>query len=142
VHGEFVNIKTLGIAPVARFGHSMGYLPTNNGIFICGGRNDDMCKVNATPFLNDVYVFLLDQKVWLNVKYTLNSEHIDFMGNQCLTVITDGSEYENIIVFGGIANAVGPEKDPNNVQSFLSNTTYLINIAQRSAGLKFKTGNE
>ena len=59
-----------------------------------------------------------------------------------MTVITDGIEYENIIVFGGIANAVGEDKDPNNVQSFLSNATYLINIAQRSAGMKFKTGNE
>jgi len=57
-----------------------------------------------------------------------------------MTVVTDGIEYENIIVFGGIANAVGEDKNPDNVQSFLSNTTYLINIAQRSAGLKFKTG--
>ena len=133
-----MNIKSSGAGPVARFGHSMGYLPTNNGIFICGGRNDEMCKVNATPFLDDIFVFLLDQKVWLNVKHTLVSEKIDFMGNQCMTVVTDGNDYENIIVFGGIANNVGADKNPDNVQSFLSNTTYLINIAQRSAGLKFK----
>ena len=81
MHGEFVNIKTQGNQPVARFGHSMGYLPTNNSIFICGGRNDEMCKVNATPFLNDMFVFLLDQKFWLSIKHSLTSEKIDFMGN-------------------------------------------------------------
>mgnify|MGYP003952101265 CR=1 FL=1 len=29
IHGEFVNLKVGGTIPEARFGHTMGYLPTN-----------------------------------------------------------------------------------------------------------------
>ena len=29
-------------------------------LLVVGGRNDEMCKVNATPFLNDIFIFLLD----------------------------------------------------------------------------------
>jgi hypothetical protein len=32
-----------------------------------------------------------------------------------MTVISDGMEYENIVVFGGIANAVSEDKNPDNV---------------------------
>jgi hypothetical protein len=81
VHGEFTSIKMSGQAPVARFGHTMEYLPTNNSLIIMGGRNDEMCKQNATPFLNDIYLFLLDQKFWLQVKHSVASERIDFIGN-------------------------------------------------------------
>jgi hypothetical protein len=49
-----------GTAPVARFGHTMGYLPTNNSLMVVGGRNDETCKVSGTPFLNDIHLFLLD----------------------------------------------------------------------------------
>jgi hypothetical protein len=38
-----------------------------------------------------------------------------------MTVITDGSEYEKILVFGGISNRPGPKKEVSDVQSFLSN---------------------
>ena len=51
----------------------MSYLPCNNSIVIAGGRNDSMSSTNMTPFLNDIVLFLLDQKVWLNVKYSVNS---------------------------------------------------------------------
>jgi hypothetical protein len=65
VTGEFVNIKTGGNAPISRFGHTMAYLPVNNSILIAGGRNDELCKTNITPLLNDLHLFLLDQKVWI-----------------------------------------------------------------------------
>lgn len=70
-----------GTPPVARFGHTMDYLPTNNSLIVMGGRNDEMCKQNATPFLNDIFLFLLDQKFWLQVKHSVASERIDFIGN-------------------------------------------------------------
>eukprot|EP00352_Strombidinopsis_acuminata_P002573 CAMPEP_0176393022 /NCGR_PEP_ID=MMETSP0126-20121128/41362_1 /TAXON_ID=141414 ORGANISM="Strombidinopsis acuminatum, Strain SPMC142" /NCGR_SAMPLE_ID=MMETSP0126 /ASSEMBLY_ACC=CAM_ASM_000229 /LENGTH=51 /DNA_ID=CAMNT_0017764223 /DNA_START=181 /DNA_END=336 /DNA_ORIENTATION=+ len=49
-----------GSPPVARFGHTMNFLPINNAIVIAGGRNDELCKQNASPFLNDIHLFLLD----------------------------------------------------------------------------------
>ena len=73
MHGEFTQLKIQGAPPVARFGHTMSYLPCNNSIVIAGGRNDSMSSTNMTPFLNDIVLFLLDQKVWLNVKYSVNS---------------------------------------------------------------------
>jgi len=76
VHGEFVTMKVGGTPPVARFGHTMAYLPCNNSILIAGGRNDAMSVKNMTPFLNDLVLFMLDQKVWLNVKYSVNSDRI------------------------------------------------------------------
>ena len=50
VHGEFVNIRGSGTPPCGRFGHSMGYLPTNNCLIVRGGRNDSMCQELGTPF--------------------------------------------------------------------------------------------
>ena len=48
-----------------------------------------MSSENMTPFLNDLILFLLDQKVWLHVKYSVNSDRIDHMGNHCMGVVTD-----------------------------------------------------
>jgi len=90
VHGEFVNIKTSGIAPCGRFGHSMSYLPMNNCLIIMGGRNDSKCSELGTPFLNDIFLFLLDQKFWMTIKYALGSDRISSVGNMAMTVISDG----------------------------------------------------
>jgi hypothetical protein len=126
IHGDFVKIKVGGNAPCPRFGHTMGYLPLNRSIFVVGGRNDAMCATTGTPFLNDIYLFLLDQKMWLNVKLSVTSDNLDFVGNHCMTVVTDGDSYEKIIVFGGISNIPGEDKSIANVTSFMSNQTYII----------------
>jgi len=81
VHGEFTTIKMAGTPPAPRFGHTMGFLPTNNSLIVVGGRNDEMCRQNGTPFLNDIHLFLLDQKFWLNVKHSISSDRIDYIGN-------------------------------------------------------------
>ena len=70
-----------GTPPAPRFGHTMGFLPTNNSLIVVGGRNDEMCRQNGTPFLNDIHLFLLDQKFWLNVKHSISSDRIDYIGN-------------------------------------------------------------
>jgi hypothetical protein len=69
---------------------------------VTGGRNDSLCKQNITPLLNDVYLFMLDQKVWIKVKYSYNSDKLDFIGNHTMGVMVEGSSYERIIIFGGI----------------------------------------
>lgn len=102
VHGEFTQIKVQGVPPVARFGHTMCYLPINNAIAIAGGRNDSMSSTNMTPFLNDIILFLLDQKVWLHVKQSINSDSLDFIGNHCMSVVSDNENYEKVLIFGGI----------------------------------------
>jgi len=33
---------------------------------------------------------LLDQKVWIKVKYSFDSDHLDYFCNQGMTVVTDG----------------------------------------------------
>lgn len=85
----------------------MCHLPCNNSLLIAGGRNDSLCSTNMTPFLDDLILFLLDQKVWLNVKYSVASERIDYVGNHCISVISDSENFEKIVLFGGITNQVG-----------------------------------
>lgn len=81
----------------------MAYLPNNQSLIVVGGRNDETFKDTGSPFLNDMHLFLLDQKFWINVKYNTYSSRLDFVGNHSMSVITD-EETEKIIVFGGIAN--------------------------------------
>ena len=84
----------------------MTYLPVNSCIIIAGGRNDALCKENVTPLLSDIYLFLLDQKVWIRVKHSYNSDKLDSIGNHTMGVVTDNEQYEKIIIFGGISNVV------------------------------------
>jgi hypothetical protein len=102
VTGEFVALKAGGVPPCPRFGHSMVFLPINNAILIAGGRNDELCKTEITPFLNDIHFFLLDQKVWLKVKYSYDSGTLGHICNSSISVVTDGYGFERIILFGGI----------------------------------------
>lgn len=97
-----MNIKISGTPPCPRFGHTMAFLPVNNALIVTGGRNDELCSKNITPCLNDLHLFLLDQKVWLKVKFSYDSERLDALCNASLSVVTDGSSYERIILFGGI----------------------------------------
>ena len=55
-----------------------------------------------TPLLNDIVLFLLDQKVWLNVKYSVNSERIKYISNHCMSVVSDNGNFESAMIFGGI----------------------------------------
>ena len=82
-----------------------------------------------TPFLNDIVLFLLDQKVWLNVKYSINSDQIDYLGNHCMSVVTDYESYEKVLIFGGISNSVGDSIE--DIKSSLSNKSFLITLNSR-----------
>lgn len=83
----------------------MSYLPANSAILIVGGRNDNECKKLNTPFLNDIHLFLLDQKAWVSVKYNPTSERLYRMGNHSMCTITDGESYEKTYIFGGITES-------------------------------------
>ena len=71
-------------------------------------------------------LFLLDQKVWLNVKYSVASERMDHIGNHCLGVVCDNENYEKVLIFGGIKNKVA--EDVSEVTSHLSNSAYVITL--------------
>jgi len=71
--------------------------------------------------------------VWINVKLTFNSDKLNHVGNHTMGVVTDGDNFERIIVFGGIQNEV-QGVDAGKVVSFLSNKCYLVNVTQRSSG--------
>ena len=118
--------------PVARFGHTMSYLPCNNSILIAGGRNDSLSSQNLTPFLNDLVLFMLDQKVWLNVKYSVNSDKIEHIGNHSMAVVSDNETYEKVLIFGGISNSIGSSIE--DIKSSLSNKPFLITLNSRSQG--------
>jgi hypothetical protein len=38
-----------------------------------------------------------------------------------MAIVTDGYDYEKVLIFGGISNKVSESKDPNEVESYLSN---------------------
>lgn len=104
----------------------MCHLPCNSALLIAGGRNDELSQQNKTPFLNDLVLFLLDQKVWLVVKHSVNSEKMDYIGNHCLGVVSDNESYEKVLIFGGISNEIG--EDISQVKSHLSNSAFLITL--------------
>lgn len=62
---EWQKLKQLGNPPCARVGHTFQFLPISQALIVVGGRNDLMCKSLVNPFLEDMYLFLLDQKSWL-----------------------------------------------------------------------------
>ena len=82
----------------------MVYLPINQSILIAGGRNDVMCKNMNNPFLDDMYLFLMDQKAWQQVKYVPHSQTLCRIGNHSMCVMTDNETYEKVLIFGGLNN--------------------------------------
>lgn len=88
-----------------------------------------MSATNMTPFLNDLVLFMLDQKVWLNVKYSVNSDRIAHIGNHSMGVVCDNENYEKVLIFGGIANQVGGSFE--DIRSSLSNQAFLITLNSR-----------
>ena len=101
-------MKQAGVPPCGRVGHTMNYLPVNQSLVVVGGRNDMMCGNPHIPFLDDMYLFLLDQKAWIQVKYIPCSQRMCRIGNHSTTVVTDGETYEKILIFGGITNHQNP----------------------------------
>jgi len=91
--------------PCGRTGHSMTFLPINQSLLIVGGRNDEVQKRTNTPFLDDIHMFLLDQKSWITVKYTPFSEKLYRIGNHSMCTMTDAENFEKTIIFGGITNS-------------------------------------
>ena len=83
----------------------MSVLTANKALLIVGGRNDEECKKLSTPFLNDIHLFLLDQKAWVKVKYTPFSERLHRLGHHCHCVMSDGESYEKTLIFGGITHS-------------------------------------
>jgi hypothetical protein len=96
----------------------MTFLPLNQALLIVGGRNDEICKKLNTPFLDDIHLFLLDQKAWVSVKYTPLSQRLYRLGNHCMATMSDFEKFEKTVVFGGITHSkiglpsTAPKKDP------------------------------
>ena len=79
--------------------------------------------------MNEIVVILLDQKVWLNVKYSINSDRIDYLGNHCTSVVSDMENYEKVLIFGGISNSIGDSVEE--IKSNLSNKSFLFTLNSR-----------
>lgn len=102
---EWQKIKQGGVPPCGRVGHAMSFLQANQALLVVGGRNDEVCKSLSTPFLNDIHLFLLDQKAWVSVKYTPFSQRLFRLGNHTMCTMTDGEYFEKTIIFGGITHS-------------------------------------
>ena len=59
--------------------------------------------VLGTPFLNDINLFLLDQRTWVKVKYTPFSGLLDRIGNYSMCTISDNETFEKTFIFGGLS---------------------------------------
>ena len=102
---EWMRINFTGNPPCGRVGHMMEYLPLSQAIIVVGGRNDDECKRNGSPFLDDMYLFLLEQKAWIKVKYIPKSQQMSQISNHSMCVQYDHDrQYQRIIVFAKIKN--------------------------------------
>ena len=109
---------------------------------IAGGRNDEECKNMSTPFLEDIHLFLLDQKAWIPVKYTPFSQRLLRLGNHTSCTMTNSFSYEKTILFGGITySTVGGDDDHDSThkkdnqpkkqpKTHLSNDMYVIEVRQ------------
>ena len=69
-----------------------------------------------------MFIFLLDQKFWINVQYIPSSQKLCKIGNHAMTVMSDGETYEKIIIFGGISNFASSES------TSLCNNVFQIEI--------------
>ena len=140
---EWVKLKMQGAPPQGRIGHTMSYLKINQALLIVGGRNDELCKNTNSPFLDDISLFLLDQKTWVKIRYTPFSNFSPKIGNHCMTTLTDGETYEKTIIFGGITkhpmksrcthqrsgSAMRGQFDDQG-KAALSNEVYILEIRQ------------
>ena len=88
----WIEPHTEGVAPCARYQHSMNYQEESNFLIIYGGRNDKIGN------LGDMFVLRLSNLNWYHV-----SVNGDFKGNKrfghCSTTVLD-----KFIVFGGVNN--------------------------------------
>ena len=91
-----------------------------------GGRNDEECQGMSTPFLDDMHLFLLDQKAWISVKHTPFSQRLYNMGNHSAAVMCNAEDYEKTIIFGGITYS--PLEGKGEPISHLSNEMYVIEV--------------
>ena len=116
---EWNKLVISGAAPCGRVGHRMEYLPLSQALIVVGGRNDEMCKNLSIPFLNDIYLFLLEQKAWIQAVYIPKSEQLYSICNHSMCVYVDPEkQYQRVLIFGGISNYFHPE------QSCLTNKVF------------------
>ena len=107
----------------------MVYLPITLALLLSGGRNDELCAQQTTPFLNDIYLFLLDQKAWLKVKFTSGSDSFEYIGNHMMSCVSDSDSYERVMIFGGITNQVHTSRSgKKEVSSKLNSAAFLLNV--------------
>ena len=78
-----------GQPPCGRIGHKLEYLPLSQAIILVGGRNDEVCKNKNIPYLDDIHLFLLEQKAWIQAVYIPKSLRLFSMSNHSMCVYVD-----------------------------------------------------
>ena len=54
---------------------------------------------------------------------------MDFLGNHCMSVVSDGKNSEKALIFGGIQNTI--DETIEEIRSSLSNKSFLITLNSR-----------
>lgn len=97
---EWVQLKTIGEGPSARYSTSINYYEVGNCLFIHGGRNDFLGNNYA---FDDTYLLDLYTLNWVKVSYSFESQ-TQSMKRRCshAAIIHD----HNLIIFGGMNSEV------------------------------------
>ena len=66
----------------------MLYLPSCSGVVVVGGRNDHECKNLNIPFLDDMHIFMLDQRAWVRIKYIPKSKKLCRISQHSMCALT------------------------------------------------------
>ena len=114
--------KIVGEPPCGRTGHTMEYLPACSAIVIAGGRNDLECKSMQIPFLDDLNLFMLDQKAWVKIKYLPKSMPLCRISQHSMCVLPSNYGDQKFVIFGGINN------HHDKSRSSLSNQAFIVEI--------------
>ncbi len=72
-----------------------------------------------------MFVFLLDELLWAQVKFSNSNNRFDKVCNHCMTVVTNNDDYERVLIFGGVGNRLN---NKGFVHSALSNQLYTLEI--------------
>ena len=86
---DWTKLVITGNPPCGRIGHTMEYLPLSQALIVAGGRNDEVCKSRSIPYLDDIYLFLLEQKAWIQAVYIPKSHRLKSISNHSMCVYVD-----------------------------------------------------
>lgn len=76
----------------------------------------------SIPFLDDMHLFMLDQKAWVKVKYIPKSIQLCRISQHSMCALASQDRDQKFVIFGGINNYADKTK------ANLSNHSFMVEI--------------